>query len=102
MAMLEGERVLGLGRTFPKSESGTKTAVVKPRLYSEKEIVSMMMTAPPELNRERRIETPVGTWSMDGNVTIFDALPETEISKITKVNTRRKLAKLATKILQMS
>ncbi len=93
---------MGLGRAFPRSESGTKPAAVKPTLYSEEEIAQMMSTTPPELARVGSIETPVGTWSMDGGIVIFDAKAATEIAKITKVSMGRRLKGLATKIFQMS
>lgn len=102
MVMLEGENALGLERAFPRSESGAKPVVVKPTLYSEQEIARMMLTTPPGLEKVENIETPVGTWSIEGSITVFDAKPPAEIAKITKVNLRRKLTRLASIIFQMS
>ena len=56
----------------------------------------MMLTVPTDLTSERQIETPVGTWSMDGNITIFDAKSKTEIDRVTspKVGGLRRLIEL--------
>ncbi len=101
MALAEGERRLGLTRTFPGVESGVKTTE-KPRLYTQKEITLMEINAPPDLQERRIADTPVGTWHMDGQVAIFDPKPEAEIAKITKISARRKLATIVTKILNIS
>ena len=104
MALAEGGRAFGLRRTFPRTELGTKTTDIKPTLYSEKEITRMMFSTPPppELSEERNIETPVGTWSIDGDAPTFDLKSEAEIAKITKESVKQKFKRIAIKILNMS
>ncbi|HYM64950.1 MAG TPA: hypothetical protein VES68_00470 [Candidatus Sulfotelmatobacter sp.] len=95
--------ILGLPRTFPGIESGGKITEHKPHLYSEAEISKMMIAPPPlELRDQNSIETPVGTWSVEEGIVVFDAKKEAEIAKITKISVKRRLAKLAVKIFQMS
>ena len=103
MALAEGERRLGLTRTFPGIETGVKTPEIKPTRYSEKEISRMMVAPPPpELTAERSIQTPVGTWSKDGDIAVFDPKLEAETAEITKISARRKLATIITRILNIS
>lgn len=103
MAMLEGEGVWGSRRAFPKPESGTETAVVEPTLYSKRDLGEMMAAPPPPgLSAETRIQTPIGTWSMDGNIPVFDSRPEAEIAEVTKESLRQRLRRLAIQVFRMS
>lgn len=100
MVMAEGEMIQGLRRGFPKASSDAKPNVDKPTLYSEKEIGDMIKTPPSKI--VGRVETPVETWHMEGNIAVSDMKPIAEIDRITKIPLRRKLAVVITKILNMS
>lgn len=101
MALSEMGLSIGLRRSLQGQEKTAEAKKPAP-LYSQQEITNMMLTVPAELTREKRVETPVGTWSMDGDVAIFDTKPKAEIDRITKVGKRQKLAKIATMVFQMS
>lgn len=93
-----------LGRIFSKSEATTKTTI-KQR-YSVEELTGMMLTTPPELSEGERIETPAGTWHMEGDISVFDAKSTAEIADITRVSAKDRvkqtLIKVAVTVFQVA
>lgn len=70
--------------------------------FSEQELTNMMLTTPDTLTPEHSVQTPVGTWSMEGGITVFDSKSKEEIDKITlpDKSIKKRLTKAAKLIFQ--
>lgn len=78
MALTRAEAILGIN--FPAREK--TNPAFKPVKLTSSEITRISLTVPDGLTPERPVETVVGTWSMEGGITIFDYKSEEELQRI--------------------
>lgn len=70
--------------------------------FTEQELINMMLTTPETLTPEHSVQTVVGTWSMEGGITVFDSKSKEELDKITlpDKSVKKRLTKAAKLIFQ--
>lgn len=84
MAIARSEILVGTRPQYEKGVASRAGRLTPKPTYTQSEITKMIISPPPpELEKEGKVETPVGIWHMDGNVVIFDARSSEELSKIT-------------------